>query len=96
MKSTRKKHKELPPGLIKTAWLGIAQKAKLEPGSIQYDEMEKSFYGGAYTIMHLLHEMSEHPPKSERELEAQARLIEFVHNECEDFFEKPKHNPELN
>lgn len=72
MKSNRNKNKETQPGIVKTSWLSLAKTVKLEPGSVQFTEMEKAFYSGAWTIMEILKKLDERPPKDMSELNAQA------------------------
>ena len=77
-------------GLVKKAWLSLANELQFTPGSIQYTEMEKAFFCGAYTIMQIIKKLED---ASE---DTAFATLDSIDQECELFKAAMLFNPELN
>jgi hypothetical protein len=78
---------EAEVGVIKKAWLSLADELNLTPGSIPHTEMEKTFFCGAFTVMHALKSISD---------ENFITVLDGMDEECEAFKAKMLFDPEHN
>ena len=76
--------------IIQKNWLSLADKLLLKPDSIQYVEMRRAFFAGAYTVVSFVKIASEY------DAETGADMLESVWQECESFRMIITHDPELN
>lgn len=75
--------------IIKNSWLSLAAKIKLRPSGVQYEEMRRAFFAGAYTVMGVLEVLNDDT--------ASALVLESMSQECEAFKAEFKYpDPEAN
>jgi hypothetical protein len=89
---TNKEH-EMEARFLETAWLALATNLNLKPGGIQYIEMRRAFFAGAYTVMGILKAIGQNSDESE---EADVDILESMHQECEAFRLDVTHDPNQN